>query len=325
MTHKRTGKATKAGSEDGSRASGAKGRGVAGSKSGASSHSGAQDDASTVSSVSAAHSNASRHDRGAGAGPDGTDREDDGEDDGDGEADWDFEEELLAGLAEDQEGDGQQEGEDGGDDTGAWAGEEAEEHEAGSKGPSVASGTAKGEGSASVHSKLGAGRPVKERPLRIDWDAVLPYLFCGSAVASLFQACLHAEHPRAFQQAVIHAQIACTGDAVPGTVLLLPGLDLQYLLPPAPSIFADGAADSEGAPGGYSVHSATSLQPSPDSVSYPVRELQAKGVAAFLADVMVAPQRSAKKCALPWATWQEVLQLLAAGLKTDFDALQAWR
>lgn len=156
----------------------------------------------------------------------------------------------------------------------------------------------------------------QDRAARVDWDAVVPFLFSGSALSSVFQACLHAEYPCAFAEARRYGkQTASTGTTAAETMLLHPDLELEYLLPPPSATTTGPVSDSVQ----------DDAAPEPERISSAMRELRLLGVAAFLADVMVAPQRSARKCALPWVTWRDALQLVARALKTDFDALQGWR
>jgi hypothetical protein len=272
----------------------------------------------------------------------------DGLDDPDeGEEDWEMAngaegeagEESAAADGEEGAVEGTEEARTDGEDEGDGDAEGA----TGEAGAGTAEHSEAGSQTGSVHTKPKAAKKV--RPLRVDWDGVFPYLYCGSALASMFQACLHAEHPHAYYEAARRHSAtfaASEGAASADPLVLHPDLDLQYLMPPAPEPVEDNraaAADSHGdqsADGNSFAGSASSNQagstatkhthvvPS-DSISFAVRALQAEGIAAFLADAVVAPKRSARDCALPVSAWHEVLRLLVRGLKTDFDALQAWR
>jgi hypothetical protein len=253
------------------------------------------------------------------------------------------------GEAGEEDGAAAREGDDAGEgaEEARTDGEEEGELDADGATGEAATGTAAhtetGSQAGSSHTKPKGAK--KARPLRVDWDGVFPYLYCGSALASMFQACLHAEHPHAFYEAARRHSAtfaASEGAASADPLLLHPDLDLQYLVPPAPELAEDGsaAADSRGdhsadshslagsAPSFHAGSAATSKHAhvvSADSISFAVRALQAEGICAFLADAVVAPKRSARDCALPVSAWHAVLRLLVRGLKTDFDALQAWR
>ena len=177
-----------------------------------------------------------------------------------------------------------------------------------------------------------ARRPGKRPAPRLNLDAIVTYLASGSTLGSLFQACLHAEHERAFHETMAHYRArSAEGSAeespcdVLQGALLHPDLDLAYLFPGTAETDTAAFPDSPAAAEAPSSPIPQTHQVSADSISLAVRELQASGVAAFLSDVVLAPKRGARDSALTWSSWLAVLQLLARGIKTDFDALQGWR
>lgn len=351
MTQKKRDKQRGAGSEVG------KGDAASVSSSGTKHSKGSRSQASNRSGGSGNSGTRDGEDQGGQAGADdGGEEGKDGEGAEEGEeeygmeedAEWDIEEDMADGeategdQAEEREGAEGAEGEDGGHTDGEGADGEGQgggqsggsDSQAGLEkdGASRAGSTA---ASASAASSITAKKSAasKQKPLRLDWDALQPYLYSGSALSSLFQACLHAERPRAFAEAEQHVNQPLQ-DQAPLTLLLHPDLDLTYLLPSQAgladvehswhdeeSAFASAAS---GSPSGQP-HLAVPRTISADDISFAVRELQATGIATFFADVLVAPKRSCSDCALPWTAWQRVLTLIARSLKTDFDSLQDWR
>lgn len=245
------------------------------------------------------------------------------------------EEGLLGMEMEDDEDEGNSgEGREGGEN--GEVGEKGHEDTRVDGGDDVDASVASGANSRGSKASRAVAAAVKaRRPVRVDYTALAAYLMSGSSIALLLKACLHLEDESTYYQAERHIALfspsgteeRAQSDAVfapaevdPESVLMHPDLDLEYMVPRPPSP-ADGTGD--GTP--RSVAPPHDLHIPLENVSKSMSELQAQGVTAFLADVMLAPKRAARTHALSWCSWRSLLEVMRSGLKADFDALQKWR